>query len=206
MSRALNFSCFRSLAACRTPCKPWDTPLSLCVQDVCDSRVFSLVRSLSFPISAADGPALFGWFTGSTERSDSSDPFARVVRLLPSPADWSGASVQPDLRSPGSRACSFSACPGSTTTRDQSTARVSADDRVAFPFCVQGRRPDLVLRSSIPGPPMPLSTLRPPPRDDARKTRGQDGSLLLSCGTLSFPATCRFIPAHTQTTSFKSQN
>src|SRR5258706_275677 len=27
-------------------------------------------------------------------------------------------------------------------------------------------------------------------------TRGQNGSLLLFCGTLSFPAPCRFIPAH----------
>jgi hypothetical protein len=50
-------------------------------------------------------------------------------------------------------------------------------------------------RSSIPSPPMPLFTLRPVPRGTARKTRGQVGSLLLSCGTLSFPTTCRFIPA-----------
>src|SRR5262245_11943552 len=32
-----------------------------------------------------------------------------------------------------------------------------------------------------------------------RKTRGQDGLLLLSCKTLSFSTTCRFIPAHGQT-------
>jgi len=50
-------------------------------------------------------------------------------------------------------------------------------------------------RSSIPSPPMPLFTLRPAPRDTARKTRGQVGSLLLSCRTLSFLTTCRFIPA-----------
>jgi len=43
---------------------------------------------------------------------------------------------------------------------------------------------------------MPLFTLRLPPRDGTRKTRGQDGSLLLSCRTLSFPTTCRFTPAH----------
>ena len=29
-----------------------------------------------------------------------------------------------------------------------------------------------------------------------RKTRGQDGSLLLSCRALSSPTTCRFIPVH----------
>src|SRR5439155_22925879 len=43
-----------------------------------------------------------------------------------------------------------------------------------------------------PGPPMPLSTLRWLPRDTPRKTRGQDGSLLLSCETLSFSTPCRF--------------
>src|SRR5215472_2009316 len=47
-----------------------------------------------------------------------------------------------------------------------------------------------------PGPPIPLSTLRAPPHDVARKTRGQDGfAVLLSCRALSSPTTCRFIPA-----------
>jgi hypothetical protein len=53
----------------------------------------------------------------------------------------------------------------------------------------------LVFRSSIPCPPVPLFTLRAPPHDEPRKTRGQDGSLLLSCKTLSFSTSCRFIPA-----------
>src|SRR5206468_1020323 len=43
---------------------------------------------------------------------------------------------------------------------------------------------------------MPLSTLHESPRDDPRKTRGQDGSLLLSCKTLAFSTSCRFSPAH----------
>ena len=46
---------------------------------------------------------------------------------------------------------------------------------VAFPQSGQGRHPDLCFRSSIPCPPVPLSTLRLPPHDDLRKTRGQDG-------------------------------
>ena len=51
----------------------------------------------------------------------------------------------------------------------------------------------------MPCPLMPLFTLRRSPHDDHRKTRGQDGSLLLSCRTLSFPTTCRFDPgARTQ--------
>ena len=132
------------------------------------------------------------------------------------------------------------------------TARKADVETARAPRCPQGRRPGLVLRSSIPGPPVPLSTLRPPPRDGARKTQGQDGSrwtsgfssaglgkyfergldpihvdtpagtlelrvedddiylqgpaeivaeVLLSCRTLSFPATSRFIPAHGQPTS-----
>jgi hypothetical protein len=54
-----------------------------------------------------------------------------------------------------------------------------------------------LFRSSIPCLPVPLSTLRWPPRGWPRMTRGQDGSLLLSCVTLSFTTPRRFIPAHT---------
>src|SRR5260370_6658172 len=41
---------------------------------------------------------------------------------------------------------------------------------------------------------MPLSMLHPAPHGTQRKTRGQDGSLLLSCGALSSPTARRFIP------------
>src|SRR5216683_1677462 len=43
---------------------------------------------------------------------------------------------------------------------------------------------------------VPLSTLRWQPCGRPRMTRGQDGSLLLSCVTLSFSTPRRFIPAH----------
>ena len=85
--------------------------------------------------------------------------------------------------------------PGSTTTGDSARPRVYGQADVAFPWGSQGRHLQLDSRSSIPGPPVPLSTLRLPPRDGRRKTRGQDGSLLLSCRALSSPTTCRFIPA-----------
>ena len=65
----------------------------------------------------------------------------------------------------------------------------------AFPLGSQGRHLQLDSRSSIPGPPAPLSMLRMPARAGRRKTRSQDGSLLLSCRALSSPTTCRFIPA-----------
>ena len=55
--------------------------------------------------------------------------------------------------------------------------------------------PDELFHGSIPSPPVPLSTLHPRCRHRRRMTRGQDGSLLLSCGALSSPTSCRFIPA-----------
>jgi len=64
----------------------------------------------------------------------------------------------------------------------------------ACPLRPHGRHPEFVFRSSIPRSPVPLSTLHPPPHSAWRKTRGQDGSLLLSCGALSSPAARRFIP------------
>src|ERR1700736_5206055 len=72
--------------------------------------------------------------------------------------------------------------------------RDCAPASVAFPLQAHGRRPNCVFRSSIPGPSMPLSTLHPAPRGTQRKTRGQDGSLLLSRGALSSPTARRFIP------------
>src|SRR5436190_7607695 len=50
-------------------------------------------------------------------------------------------------------------------------------------------------RSSISCLLVPLSTLHRLSRDDQCMTRGQDGLLFLSCRTLSFLASCRFIPA-----------
>ncbi len=51
-------------------------------------------------------------------------------------------------------------------------------------------------RGSIPGPHVPLSMLRLHSYEYTRMTRGQHGSLLLSCERLSLSATHRFAPAH----------
>jgi len=83
---------------------------------------------------------------------------------------------------------------GSWTTPGLAAARAYAPASVAFPLQAHGRRPEFVFRSSIPRPSMPLSTLHPVPHGTQRQTRGQDGSLLLSCGALSSPTTRRFIP------------
>src|SRR6202051_2416763 len=83
---------------------------------------------------------------------------------------------------------------GSRTTPDLLRTRDCVPPSVAFPLQAHGRHSGCVFRSSIPGPSVPLSTLHPAPRGTQRKTRGQDGSLLLSCGALSSPTERRFIP------------
>jgi hypothetical protein len=73
--------------------------------------------------------------------------------------------------------------------------RASAHVRVVFAVRYRIDTLEFFFHSSIPGLSVPLSTLRLQPRDWRSKTRGQDGSLLLSCKTLAFLTSCRFIPA-----------
>ena len=163
--------------------------------------MFSLVRVLPSTDSAA--PAnVFQSFVRPLHRYLRRDPTprrrsCRTCGLSLLRPDCS-VSVQSVMRSPGSRACSFSACLGSATTWDLRRTRVGARRSAAFPFCPQGRHPRLGFRSSIPSPLMPrayasTAASRPPPQDWR-----SGGSLLLSCRTLSFPTTCRLIPAHGQ--------
>src|ERR1019366_8424237 len=58
--------------------------------------------------------------------------------------------------------------------------RVSAPVRVVFAVCYRIDTLEFFFHSSIPGLSVPLSTLRLQPLDWRCKTRGQDGSLLLS--------------------------
>src|ERR1700687_4047933 len=97
----------------------------------------------------------------------------------------------------GSRACCFSACAGSNDY-------AGPINPLAFnvvvvlpssPLHGVGVLDHRLFEAQSPRPLIPLSTLRPTPRDAARKTRGQDGfAVLLSCRALSSPTTCRFIP------------
>src|SRR5215469_12836695 len=58
-------------------------------------------------------------------------------------------------------------------------SRCSATSRIAFPVGKRVQRPNQRFsKLNHPSPPIPLSTLRLPPRDDTRKTRGQDGFAL----------------------------
>jgi len=101
-------------------------------------------------------------------------------------------------RSPGSRACCFSACAGSKTTQDRWLARVYREPSWCLPPSGESRHPKFcVFRSSIARPtdtPVYASS-------DISRCHPQDSGprwsrCLPSCRTLSFPTTCRFIPAH----------
>ena len=125
----MNRSCLLSLAVCRTPLNPCVTRIPLCVGLVLNRAMFSLACALPSPTCAENRSSLFGWFTGNTAQSNSSGTYPPCgfsparIDLDPGWPSWPGwKKMFP--RSPGSRACCFSACLGSLTTQDQLTARV----------------------------------------------------------------------------------
>jgi hypothetical protein len=171
---------------------PCPTLCWLCVRFDADSP-----QSEAFPPQPpppAFPRVLFGCFAGITPLFDSSPTCMRGLYFwLPVPIRWLvGLGCRRGL-SVLARVVSRRAH-GSRTAPSLTEARVYAPASVAFPLGAHGRRPICAFRSSIPGPSMPLSTLHPAPHGTQRKTRGQDGSLHLSCGDLSSPTTRRFIP------------
>jgi hypothetical protein len=66
---------------------------------------------------------------------------------------------------------------------------------MAFHFLLQCRHPGVVLRGSMAGLYIPLSTLPGWPHGQPPMTQGRYGSLRLYRMTLSFTTTCRFSPA-----------
>ena len=56
--------------------------------------------------------------------------------------------------------------------------------------------PNWLFEAQYPAHQCPCLRFAPHLTVNPRKTRGQGGSLLLSCETLSFSTSCRFIPAH----------
>ena len=94
-----------------------DNPLNFVSHARGSLQMFSLARALPSPTSAEGCPSLFGWFIGTMTRSDSSSPpFGLAPARTGLDLDW----IEALWRSPGSRACCFSACAGSTTTQDRS--------------------------------------------------------------------------------------
>ena len=147
--------------------------------------------------SAAGCPALFGNFTGTIGLSDFLGSF--IVGVCP----WTSRRVPPlHLRRaspgpPGSRARCFRTCAGSQTARDPAASRDIDAAGGAFRFSLWRRHPGgTTFRGSIPGPHVPLSTLRRSPCGKRRMTQGRCGSLILQRMTLSFTTSRRFIPAH----------
>ncbi len=196
VSSAVNRSCLFFRALSRTPFNPCDIRTPLCVGWVLGSMLFSLVRDL---LSATSASRVSTGLVRLLRRYYVSVRLlarvpARIVLLASRAGPGTGWSRMP-ARSLGSRACSFSTCSWlSDYAGSAGRTRAIVLLSLAFPLGAHGRHPDCVFRSSIPGPSMPLSTLHPATHVTQRKTRGQDGSLLLSCGALSSPTARRFIP------------
>jgi hypothetical protein len=97
------------------------------------------------------------------------------------------------LGTPGSRARCLRTCSGSQTARDSGTPRDSGAPDGAFRLILQRRRPgESILRGPIPGPHVPLSTLRRRPCERLRRTRGRCGSLNHFRMTFAFTTPRRF--------------
>src|SRR5215469_6297686 len=139
--------------------------------------MFSLARALPSSASAEDCSSLFGRFTGTMARSDSSGTCLPAVR----PMAFSGRS-RSWLDREGPEISWFS-CMLFLSVRGfldyaepSGCSRSDATIRVAFPVEDSvGVSEGILFGAQSPGPPMPLSTLRQRPCDLPRKTQGQDG-------------------------------
>ena len=162
--------------------------------------VFSLVGVLPSTLSAAPAccsVALFEGLIGSTTPSDSSPPFMPVARLSPSPAglplllaandEVSRFSCMQFLSVPG--VCDYVGSLAVSRWRLLACGLplLTTGSASQMSFSKLNTQPtDASVHAS-------MAASRPPPQDSR-----PGGSLLLSCRTLSFPTTCRFIPAHGQ--------
>jgi len=146
------------------------------------AKAFPLARGLPSTTSAAVGTspaALFGSFFGTTPRSDFPRLWLIVVRPWASRCALPSAlpsAAQKVAGSPGFRARCFRACAGSLTARGPMLPRQSGSTSVTFGKLLLPRHPGPPaalatghgFRGSIPGPRVPLSTLRPHPHECAR--------------------------------------
>ena len=167
-SRAVRFrfSSFRAASARSSPLGPLPR---FCARCGLGSGVFSSVRGLSSTTSAGDPSLLFGCFAGTTPLYGSPPLCMRVLSLIAfslRPLAFRLGAAPGPL---GSRAWSFSACPGSSTPRETQCACAYAHLVVVFRTGRHHRLP-------------------------ATQDFGARGSLLLLCTTLSFATPRRFIP------------
>src|SRR5690242_7141561 len=116
-------------------------PFPLCVGDMCDGTMFSLVCALPSPASAEGCPSLFGGFTGTTAQSDFSRTFMSAVRFRAF-ADRS-CSIGQDVREISRFSCMlFLSVRGFLDYAGPSSPlAVSVDARIAFLLSERSRRP-----------------------------------------------------------------
>ena len=160
--------------------------------------MFSLARALSSPASAEDGSSLFGKFTGTTARSDSSETCRSAVRRLAF-SDRSRSRLGREVPEVSRFSCMlFPSVRGVLDYAEPiDRSRIYAAVRFAFLYRGESRRSDQSF-SKLNSPAhralvyASTTTSRRPSQDS-----GPGWSrLLLSCRDLSSPTTCRFNPAH----------
>src|SRR5262245_31996276 len=160
--------------------------------------MFSLAHALPSPTSAEERSSLFGWFIGNIAWSDPSEACMPALRL------WAFSGRPRSGFERGAPEVSRFSCMLFLSVRGfLDYAGSIGHSRLTRPTVLPsplrqkvGILEQRFFEAQSPGPPIPLSTLRAPPHDVTRKTRGQDGfAVLLSCRALSSPTTCRFIPA-----------
>ncbi len=159
-----------------------------------------MARPLGSTLSADRGapPSLFERFSATISLSDFPPPCIAVVLLSDSqrgpwghpPGVRGGISRLPCKQLPYVHRVSGPRGGGIVLA-------ISERFHVAFrSYDYVGPPKSFSFRGSIPGPHVPLSMLRLHSYECRRMTRGQHGSLLLSCERLSLSATHRFAPAH----------
>ncbi len=126
-------------------------------------------------------PPLFGWFIGTTAQSDSSAPFMPVVRLCLLRPVCPAVSCRrigglPVLVHEVSQRAGVYDYAGSAADSRLSPARMWPS-----PSVHRVGTPDCVFEAQYPAHRCLCLRFALLPRDRPRKTRGQDGSLLLSC-------------------------
>ncbi len=185
------------LVASRTPSKPLDALIQLCVWDAVVCSMFSLVGRLPSMPSANGFPLLFGHFVGTVRPSDSPstcmlDFWFMTFSNRPAHEIVTGvAGVSRFSRVEFPCMLGFSDCAEPFGSSRWRFHRFGLPPR----WTTSALRIHL-FRSSMSRLHVPLSMLRAQPCDWPRMTRGQDGSLCLSCVTLSFTTPRRIIPAH----------
>src|SRR5579864_5650291 len=124
--------------------------------------MFSLARALPSPTSAEDCSSLFGWFTGTMARSDSSETFRSAVRRFA----FSGRSrswLDREIPEVSRFSCMLFLSVRRFLDYAELTdhSRSYAASHVAFSVGDGiGVSVEILFEAQSPGPPMPLSTLR----------------------------------------------